>query len=96
MTLLKRITLFLEVTGIIEKYSLEYSNFTNSTKTLNPFRCGDDICRKMQPIPKQKVRNFNFEPICDFKYKIYKEKTIEVGIYIDRHVYKNMEEVQFC
>ena len=25
--------------------------------------------------------------------KIYKEKTIEVGVYIDRHLYKNMEEV---
>jgi len=41
-------------------------------------RCGDDICRKMQPIPKQ---------------KIYKEKTIEVGIYIDLHLYKAMEKV---
>ena len=26
-------------------------------------------------------------------YKIYREKTIEVGVYIDRHLYKNMEEV---
>ena len=25
--------------------------------------------------------------------KIYKEKTIEVGVYIDRHLYKEMEEV---
>ena len=25
--------------------------------------------------------------------KIYREKTIEVGVYIDRHLYKNMEEV---
>ena len=25
--------------------------------------------------------------------KIYSEKTIEVGVYIDRHLYKNMEEV---
>ena len=28
-------------------------------------------------------------------FKIYEEKTIEVGIYIDRHLYKNMEEVLF-
>ena len=28
-----------------------------------------------------------------FFCKIYKEKTIEVGVYIDRHLYKNMEEV---
>ena len=47
----------------------------------------------MQPIPKQKVRNFNFEPICDLEFKIYKEKTIEVGIYIDLHLYKAMEKV---
>ena len=26
--------------------------------------------------------------------KIYKEKTIEVGVYIDRHLYKNMEQVK--
>ena len=26
-------------------------------------------------------------------FKIYKEQTIEVGIYIDRHLYKLMEEV---
>ena len=26
-------------------------------------------------------------------YKIYDEKTIEVGVFIDRHLYKNMEEV---
>ena len=70
-----------------------WPNFTNSAKTVNPFRCGDDICRKMQPIPKQKVRNFNFKPNCDFKFKIYKEKTIEVGIYIDLHLYKAMEKV---
>ena len=25
--------------------------------------------------------------------KIYEEQTIEVGVYIDRHLYKNMEEV---
>ena len=25
--------------------------------------------------------------------KIYEEKTIEVGVFIDRHLYKNMEEV---
>ena len=25
--------------------------------------------------------------------KIYRDKTIEVGVYIDRHLYKNMEEV---
>ena len=28
-----------------------------------------------------------------FVSKIYEEKTIEVGVYIDRHLYKNMEEV---
>ena len=70
-----------------------WPNFTNSAKTVNPFRCGDDICRKMQPIPKQKVRNSYFKPIYDFKFKIYKEKTIEVGIYIDLHLYKAMEKV---
>ena len=26
-------------------------------------------------------------------YKIYEENTIEVGVYIDRHLYKRMEEV---
>ena len=30
-----------------------------------------------------------------FVYKIYDVKTIEVGVYIDRHLYKNMEEVLF-
>ena len=25
--------------------------------------------------------------------KIYEENTIEVGVFIDRHLYKNMEEV---
>ena len=32
--------------------------------------------------------------------QIYEEKTIEVGVYIDHHLYKNMEEVRlviiFC
>ena len=28
-----------------------------------------------------------------FVFKIYKEKTIEVGVFVDRHLYKNMEEV---
>ena len=32
-------------------------------------------------------------PIVFFLCKIYREKTIEVGVYIDRHLYKNMEEV---
>ena len=26
-------------------------------------------------------------------FKIYKEQTIEVGVFVDRHLYKNMEEV---
>lgn len=49
-----------------------------SRQILTFSRCGKDICKKKQPTPKK---------------KIYREKTIEVGIYIDRHLYKNMEEV---
>jgi len=42
--------------------------------------CGraDVRCKQKQPVPKE---------------KIYDEKTIEVGVFIDRHLYKNMEEV---
>ena len=63
--------------------------------------CGkpDVKCKQKQPVPKEKVQQvFNclFEAAlyCFFAcYKIYDEKTIEVGVFIDRHLYKNMEEV---
>ena len=73
--------------------------------TFHPFRCGKDICKKKQPTPQKKVNQlfmfFSLILILFVCYisimvsicKIYREKTIEVGVYIDRHLYKNMEEV---
>jgi len=56
----------------------EKTNVFRSRQILHYSRCGKDICKKKQPTPQK---------------KIYREKTIEVGVYIDRHLYKNMEEV---
>jgi len=56
----------------------EKPNLFRSRQILHYSRCGKDICKKKQPTPQK---------------KIYGEKTIEVGVYIDRHLYKNMEEV---
>ena len=51
-------------------------------------------CKQKQPVPEEKVRKFApFFLSMIFLCKIYEEKTIEVGVYIDRHLYKNMEEV---
>ena len=73
--------------------------------TFHPSRCGKDICKKKQPTPQKKVNQlfmfFSLILILFVCYisiavsicKIYREKTIEVGVYIDRHLYKNMEEV---
>lgn len=60
-------------------------------------------CKTKQRVPTEKVQKFVFIA-CFYNIcvvcQIYKEKTIEVGVYIDRHLYKNMEEVrlhqQFC
>merc|ERR1711974_179202 len=43
----------------------------------NPCGQHGEPCKPKQPLPKE---------------KIYDEKTIEVGVFIDRHLYKNMEE----
>ena len=69
-------------------------------------RCGKDICKKKQPTPQKKVKKLFYSSLVFFILilfchtlivvsicKIYREKTIEVGVYIDRHLYKNMEEV---
>ena len=74
--------------------------------TFHPYRCGKDICKKKQPTPQKKVNKLFCSSVVFFIFylvcytlivasicKIYREKTIEVGVYIDRHVYKNMEEV---
>jgi len=56
----------------------EKPNLFRSRQILHYSRCGKDICKKKQPTPQK---------------KIYRDKTIEVGVYIDRHLYKNMEEM---
>merc|ERR1711974_168335 len=55
----------------------EKPNLFRSRQILHYSRCGKDICKKKQPTPQKKIHG---------------EKTIEVGVYIDRHLYKNMEE----
>merc|ERR1719233_2182099 len=39
---------------------------------------GTEVCRQKEPVPKE---------------KIYSERTVELGVYVDMHLYKKMSEI---
>ena len=86
----------MESSSIAKQTSLKrFARETDEQRQLRLFKQSERsrISRLYETESAKKLRLEKFSRNIKSFCKIYEENTIEVGVYIDRHLYKNMEEV---